>query len=109
MKSEPSPLITRFIAAMNARDIALFLDCFSPEAIVHDEGHTHQGQAQIQAWIEKAWAAYGPQIELQTVHATGPDTLFAGEVSGSFPGSPVVLQHHLTVANDRIVELKIAP
>lgn len=109
MTIEPTPLITRFIAAMNAHDSAALLPLFAPEAIVHDEGHIHHGHAEIQAWIEKAWASYQPHLELQEIHSTGPDTHFSGLVSGTFPGSPIVLQHYLTVADVQITELKIVP
>lgn len=109
MKTEPTHIITRFIETMNGQDSAAFLTCFTPGAIVHDEGHSHQGHMEIQAWIEKAWASYHPHVELREIITTGPDTMFAGEVSGSFDGSPIVLRHHLTVADGLIVELRIAP
>lgn len=109
MKTEPTPIITRFIETLNGQNSASFLTCFTSEALVHDEGHTHQGPVEIQAWIEKAWASYQPHLELREIITTGPNTLFAGEVSGSFDGSPIVLRHHLTVADGLIVELRIGP
>ncbi|TDU66447.1 hypothetical protein EI77_03541 [Prosthecobacter fusiformis] len=109
MNTEPTPVITRFIEAMNAQDGAAFVTLFTPAAIVHDEGHTHQGHPEIQAWIEKAWSSYSPKVELRDVLTAGPSTVFAGEVSGSFDGSPIVLKHHLTIADDLITELQIAP
>lgn len=104
-----SPLITRFIDLMNTRDGEAFLTAFTPGAIVHDEGHTHQGPEAIRAWIEKAWATYQPHLELRNVESTGPDTAFTGQVSGTFDGSPVLLRHHLTVADEKIAELRIGP
>lgn len=110
MKTEPaSPLITRFVELMNARDGAAFVTLFTSGAIVHDEGHTHQGPEAIRAWIEKAWASYQPHLELRDIETTGPDTAFTGQVSGTFDGSPVLLRHHLTVVEDRITELRIGP
>lgn len=108
MKNEFTPIIARFIETMNSQDSAGFLTCFTPGAIVHDEGHSYQGHVEIQAWIEKAWASYQPRVELREIITTGPDTVFAGEVAGNFDGSPIVLRHHLTVADGLIVELRIA-
>jgi len=109
MKTEPSALSTRFIAAMNAQDSAAYLALFHSEAYVHDEGHGHRGTEQIRGWIEKAWACYQPQLVLQEVLSTGENTAFLGEVSGTFPGSPIVLKHELEVKDHLITELKIAP
>ena len=37
----------------------------------------------------------------------GAETILSVEVSGSFPGSPIMLDYHFTIANDKIQSLII--
>lgn len=94
---------------MNHQDLSAFLGLFHPHAQVHDEGHLHTGPREIQSCIEKAWAQAAPQLQLQEVLATGENTVFTAQVSGTFPGSPIVLKHELHLAAEKIMSLKIAP
>lgn len=106
MNIQQNPLLARFVESMNARDSAAFIPCFAPEAIVEDEGHTHRGTAEIQAWIEEAFTKYQPVLEVASVTETATGAVITGSVSGTFPGSPVVLNYHLTIAQDKITAFK---
>jgi hypothetical protein len=103
-----TPLIARFVESMNAHDSAAFITCFAPHAIVEDEGHTHRGTAEIEAWIKQAFADYQPILEVASVTDMEAGAVITGPVSGPFPGSPVVLNYDLTIAQDRIAALKCA-
>lgn len=112
MKTDSSAahsIIASFISAMNNQDLPAFLGLFHPQAQVHDEGHLHTGPPEIQSWIEKAWVQAAPRLELLEVLATGEHTAFTARVSGTFPGSPIVLKHELHLAAEKIMRLKIAP
>lgn len=106
MKIQQHPLLARFVDSMNSHNSAAFIPCFAPEAIVEDEGHTHRGTAEIQVWIEQAFARYQPVLEVASVTETETGAVITGPVSGSFPGSPVVLNYLLTIAQDQITALK---
>lgn len=106
MHTQLTPLLTRFVESMNAQDSAAYLPCFAPDAIVEDEGHTHRGTAEIKAWIEQAFAKYQPVLEVTSVAETDTGAVITGPVSGTFPGSPVVLNYHLTIVQDQITALK---
>lgn len=106
MNIQLTPLTTRFVESMNAQNSAAFITCFTPDAIVEDEGHPHRGTAEIQAWIEEAFAKYQPVLEVASENETETGAVITGSVSGSFPGSPVVLNYHLTIAQDQITALK---
>lgn len=106
MNIQQKPLLTRFVESMNAHDSTAFIPCFAPEAVVEDEGHTHRGTSEIQAWIEEAFAKYQPVLEVAFMTNTETGSVITGSVSGSFPGSPVVLNYHLTIVQDKITALK---
>jgi hypothetical protein len=101
-----SPLLTRFVETMNAHDSDGFVACFADDAEVQDEGRSHRGKAEIKAWIEGAFASYQPVLEVTEVSTTDAGAVITGPVSGSFPGSPVVLHYHLSLADGVITALK---
>jgi len=45
-------------------------------------------------------------LEVASMTNTETGAVITGPVSGSFPGSPVVLNYHLTIAQDQITALK---
>lgn len=52
----PGPIASYFAA--NGRDGAAVADCFAPDAVVRDEGHTYAGIAEIRRWKEAASSKY---------------------------------------------------
>lgn len=106
MNIQLTPLTTRFVESMNTQDSAAFITCFAHEAIVEDEVHTHRGTAEITAWIEEAFAKYQPVLEVTAATHADSGAVITGSLSGTFPGSPIVLNYHLTLAQDQITALK---
>lgn len=107
--SDSAQWLATYVTAMNTQNSDLFLTSFAPEAIVEDEGHRHQGTDAIRQWIEGAFAAYQPKLEVTDVQATDTGLLVTGSVSGAFDGSPALLNHHFTTDAGRIEGLKIVP
>ena len=105
---ELTPLLTRFVDSMNTQDTATFVPCFAPDAVVEDEGHTYRGTAEIKAWIENAFAKYRPILDVTAATINDGSAVITGTVSGSFDGSPIVLNYHFTLAGDRISALRCA-
>ncbi len=91
---------------MNAHDSDGFVACFAEDAGVQDEGRSHRGKAEIEAWIKGAFASYQPVLEVTEVYTTDAGAVITGPVSGTFPGSPVVLHYHLTLEDGLITALK---
>lgn len=106
MPIELTPLLTRFVAHMNDEDSAAFSACFTEDAVVEDEGHTHRGRAAIQAWIANAFTNYAPKLEVANVSSNGAGSVISGIVSGTFPGSPITLHYHLTHNEAQISHLR---
>jgi len=107
MPTSFSPLTTAYIESLNSADSGAFVACFAPDAVVRDEGHEYRGSAAIKAWIEQAHQKYQPKTEVLSVVEGEGGVVITGRVSGAFPGSPVILRHHLTVADGRIARLAI--
>ncbi len=72
-----------------------------------DEGRRYEGRRAIEAWLRDAMAKFACTVEpLQVTQGEGQLTVRA-KVSGNFPGSPVELDHHVTLADGKIAALEI--
>jgi hypothetical protein len=83
------------------------LSCFSDDAVVRDEGEMLQGKQAIEGWITKTIGKYKFQFKPLSIKSDQPESVVAVEVSGTFPGSPVTLDYHFTIENDKIRSLII--
>lgn len=98
------PAIATYFAAQDAATLAR---AFAPEAQVQDEGQTHQGPAEISAWWAAAKAKYNHSAKpLDLTEAEGK-TIVRANVSGYFPGSPLVLRFAFGLEGGLIRELRI--
>lgn len=100
------PLLSRFVTGMNQQDTTAFLACFAAGAVVEDEGKAHRGLDEIKVWIRNAFVEARPWLEVTNFNPTDAGSAITGIVSGTFPGSPVVLHYHLTHDADQITALR---
>lgn len=103
----PPEIITRYFNAANAGLIDDASDCFSPDAVVEDEGGVHIGSGAVRAWIHETTEKYQPQVEVLRSEQTGRSVAVTGRVSGDFPGSPVELDYQFTLGDETISKLSI--
>jgi len=97
--------ITDLVKAQNEFDSTAYANCFTEEAVVFDEGKTHTGRKEIERWIDKANKEY--EATMKPVEYSETDHTLKAEVSGNFPGSPLILTYHYEFKNDLIQALKI--
>lgn len=97
--------IAGLVAAQNNFDSSAYADAFSETAVVFDEGKTHTGKDAIKAWIEKANQAY--QAIMKPLAYSASEQTLDAEISGNFPGSPLVLTYHFELKDGYIQSLKI--
>ena len=102
----PAP-IDLYFASENMHDSSAIEMCFAADAIVRDEGKTITGVAAIKAWRVETGEKYHHTIEPLSVSALGGKVLVTGEISGQFPGSPILLDHVFEIENGRIAALEI--
>ena len=102
-----TPLIQRYIDASNAHDVKSIVECFADDAVVRDENATHRGKIDIGHWITTTIEKYKFQFTPLSSQEPGNETVVRVEVSGTFPGSPISLDYHFTIANNKIISLTI--
>ena len=97
-------LVKQFVETQNTYDSTAYIACFTETAIVHDEGKTHTGKEEIRAWIEDSNEKYKSVMKPIKYDKSGSNGVLTAEVSGTFPGSPIVLKFHLGL-KDGLIDL----
>jgi ketosteroid isomerase-like protein len=101
------PIIKDYISASNAHDVKSILACFTDDAIVRDENETHRGKIEIERWLGTTIEKYKFQFKPLSAEARDNETIVAVQISGTFPRSPISLDYHFTLTNDKIASLII--
>ena len=65
------------------------------------------GKKAIEGWIAKTIEKYKFQFEPLSVNEDDGEVVASVKVSGTFPGSPVTLDYHFKIANEKILSLVI--
>jgi ketosteroid isomerase-like protein len=106
-KGQPE-MVGRFMEAAAERDYQALAACFTEDAVVEDESHSHHGREAIRRWQEGTRAKWE-----YTVTATGgrPDAdggyLVSAHLSGNFPGGEADVEYRFTLRGDLIARLRI--
>jgi hypothetical protein len=100
--------IAQYVKGQNARDTSASLACFSKDAFVQDEGQDYRGEDEIKDWIQGGFRKYEFQIEPVAISGLSAGVLTA-KLSGSFPGSPVLLDFRFKISKGRVSSLVIEP
>lgn len=98
-------IITKLVNAQNQSDSHAYADCFTDSAVVFDEGKTHNGKTEIQNWISNANSEY--KTVMKPLDYNEKENILSAEISGTFPGSPLVLKYHFELNDGLIQSLKI--
>jgi hypothetical protein len=99
-------VVSDLVKAQNEFDSIAYADCFSETAVVFDEGKTHTGRKEIEHWIDDANQRYRAAMNPVSFEEKDNESLLKAEVSGDFPGSPVMMMFHLQITGDLIQSLK---
>ncbi|WP_103332760.1 nuclear transport factor 2 family protein [Pseudotabrizicola formosa] len=102
----PRPIHTYF-TALSPQEGDTFVTAFTPDAVVHDEGHSHRGRQAIREWWLASKAKYRHQAEPLDMAETAGKTVVRATVTGDFPGSPAVLTFTFGLSGDHISDLEI--
>ena len=103
----PKPVADYFTA--DKGDGAAVSQCFTENAVVKDEGHTHKGRAAIKEWKTNASAKYEYTSEPFACEEKGGKIVVTSKLTGNFPGSPVDLRFIFKLEGDKIASLEIIP
>jgi hypothetical protein len=102
----PEPIAAYFAA--DQQNPEALARCFTPQAVVKDEGHTYAGLEAIKAWKAAASARYSYTTEPFAVVKEEGFQIIRSRVSGNFPGSPVDLHCRFRLERGLIASLEIA-
>jgi len=98
-------VLTDLVKAQDNFDSTSYADCFTKTAVVVDEGKTYNGKNEIKNWIERANKEY--QVTMKPIEYSETTEILKAEVSGNFPGSPIILSYNLNFKNELIQSLRI--
>jgi hypothetical protein len=102
----PAP-VARYFEAQKSRDVEAQTQCFTEDAHVRDEGRDYQGASAITAWKKEAQEKYTYDCEPLGANKTGNIVTVNVRLTGTFPGSPVDVDHTFTLLGDKISSLVI--
>ena len=100
-------IIQQYVDASNEPDVKSIVGCFSDVGFVRDEREEHRGKKNIEPWIVKTIEKYEFQFKPLSVNDGDAEVVVTVQVSGSFDGSPVTLDYHFTIENEKISSLTI--
>ena len=103
----PKPIAAYFIA--DEVDGEAVSQCFTANAEVKDEGHTHKGRAAIKEWKADVTTKYKYTCEPLACEEKDGKTVVTSHLVGNFPGSPVDLRFFFKLEGDKIASLEIIP
>jgi len=98
-------IISELVKAQNNFNRHSYADCFTETAVVFDEGKTHNGKTEIENWIDTANKEY--KAVMKPLDYNEKENILSAEISGTFPGSPIVLKYHFELGDGLIESLKI--
>jgi hypothetical protein len=100
-------VITDLVNAQNSFDGVAYANCFSETAVAYDEGKTHNGRPEIRHWIEESNEKYKSVMKPLEYTENGTSSVLSAECSGTFPGSPIILNFHFEIIDGEIQHLKV--
>jgi hypothetical protein len=95
------------VAAQASYNSVAYAKCFTETAVVYDEGKMHNGRKEIEKWISDANKNYKSIMKPISFEKNEDQSILKAEVSGNFPGSPIVLSYRLNIIGNQIQFLKI--
>ena len=101
----PKPIADYFAADAHARSTVA--GCFTPDAVVVDEGRTHVGRDAIAAWKTESSTKYDYVSEPTAIAEEEGAFIVTSHVTGNFPGSPVDLRYRFTLEDGAVARLEI--
>lgn len=102
----PRP-VREYFESRNAFDVSSALAQFEDNAVVEDEHVEYRGRDSIRTWIEETQRKYHARFDVRAVERARDSLVVATLVSGTFPGSPLPIDHAFVVSSGKISRLVI--
>ena len=102
--------VRTYLTAHQAGDIPTAISTYAVDAAVTDEGRTHHGREEIQAWLECAAVGFTYTNEFVSAARTGEGRFdVVQRLEGNFAGGVVDLHYRFTMHGPLIGRLVIEP
>lgn len=98
-------VINELVKTQNNFDSTAYAECFAETAVVFDEGKTHNGRKEIEQWIDKSNKDY--KATMEPIDYNEKENILSAKISGTFPGSPIILKFHFEMIDGKIQHLKV--
>lgn len=100
----PEPIAAYFAAQHNPEALA---HCFTPQAVMEDDGHTYTGIHAIKDFMAAASAKYSATTVPFALERGDGCQVVRAKVTGNFPGSPIDLSYRFRLERGLIASLEI--
>ena len=101
--------VARYLATPKDQVGAILDQLFTGDAVVHDEDRTHLGIEAIRSWNAQVATAFTFTRTISEATIRPHAAIVRVHLEGDFPGSPVELHHHFSLADEMITALTICP
>lgn len=98
------PIATYFAAEHNPDALA---HCFTAQAVMSDDGHIYTGIEAIKAFLAEASVKYSATSVPFAIEREDGFEVVRANVTGNFPGSPIVLSYRFRLECGLIASLEI--
>jgi SnoaL-like domain len=103
------PAVSAYLSTPKDQTGGILGQLFTADAVVHDEGRTHIGLDAIRSWNSGVSAAFTFTRAIVSAALPRNAAIVRVRLDGNFPGSPVELHHHFSLASGKITALTICP
>ncbi|MGO4546267.1 nuclear transport factor 2 family protein [Paenibacillus sp. 2TAB23] len=104
-------VIHKYISASNKPDPAAFIECFSEDAVVLDEGKKRFGKHAIKKWSDKYHFGANVTLEPKEAKEEGDKFVVTCQIDGTYDKTglpdPLLLNYYFGIVDDKIVSLSI--
>lgn len=100
-------VVEDLVQAQNNFDNVAYAACFSETGEMLDEGKLYKGRVAIETLIAETNEKYRSVMKPLEYTGNGTSSVLSAEVSGTFPGSPLVLKFHFDIVDGEIQYLKV--
>ena len=102
----PKP-IADYVEANAQLDVDGMLNPFAADAVILDNGHRHEGHAEVRTLLEEAVVGAKAIFTPDAVRHENGQVVVEGPAHGDFKGSPIRFTYRFTLENNAIKALEI--
>ena len=107
MNTKLQQSIEDYFRASNIYDSEFLESCFAENSVLYDEGKEYHGPGAIKSQIIETNKELQVITEITHAAEKNGETIITATLSGNFDGSPIPLDFHFTLENQKITMLTI--